>query len=79
MGNVVHKHGPPMTSRQLESRIQRLCEEALGADNQQLQSVCQELQAALREYNQLLRTLVAERFNAPSPVLHYSFRSPDDK
>ena len=57
-----------MTSRRFEIRIKKLCEEALKAQQNDVESVFQELQEALREQNELMRKLAAElAYRSPLP------------
>ena len=56
-----------MTSRRLEARIKKLCEEALRAEHRELEAVFQELRAAVHEYNELLK-LVANRLSLSRPL-----------
>lgn len=49
-----------MNSRQLETRIKKLCEQALKAEEIEIQAVFQELRAALHDHNKLMRKLAAE-------------------
>jgi hypothetical protein len=58
-----------MKSRQLEARIKKLCAQALNAEESEIQTVFQELRAALREHNDLMRKLAAE----------YSLRQPEPR
>lgn len=49
-----------MKSRQLQASIKTLCEEALKAEEREIEAVLQELRAGLRETNEMLRKLAAE-------------------
>ena len=60
--------GSPMTSQQLADRIRKLCEKALKAEQDELESLIQELRAMLHEHNKLMRELVAERLKHPLPI-----------
>jgi len=53
--------------RRLEARIRKLCQKALRAEQQELESVFQELRGALHEHNELLRSLVAGTLGHPWP------------
>jgi hypothetical protein len=58
-----------MTSRRLETRIRKLCGEALRAEQHELEAVFQELRVALQEHNELLRKLAAElSLRRPAPI-----------
>jgi hypothetical protein len=54
-----------MTSRRLEVRIKKLCEQALKAEHSELESVFQELRAVLHEHNQLIERLASEGVRHP--------------
>jgi hypothetical protein len=52
-----------MTLRRLEVQIRKLCEQALRAEEPELEAIFEELRAALHEHNQLLRKLVTDRLS----------------
>lgn len=49
-----------MNSRQLQASIKTLCEEALKAEEREIEILLQELRAVLHEYNELISKLAAE-------------------
>ena len=58
-----------MNSRERQTLIKTLCEEALKAEERELDLVLQELRAALHECNELMRKLEAEYLlNQPQPA-----------
>ena len=56
-----------MISPELEVRIKELCKETLSAEERHLESVIQELRAALHEHNELLKNLVEDGLSRPPP------------
>jgi hypothetical protein len=57
-----------MTSQRLEGRIRKLCEEALKAEEGELECLFQELRALLHQHNELVRKLVTEGLRHSPPV-----------
>ena len=56
-----------MRARRLEDRIRELCARAVTAQESELDSIFSSLQSALREHNERLRKLAAEKLAAWRP------------
>ena len=52
---------PGIMRRRLEDRIRELCGKAVSAPDDELGPIIKELQAALREHNERLRQLAAQK------------------
>jgi hypothetical protein len=57
-----------MTSRRLEARIKKLCEEALRAEQRELEVEFHELRAAIREYIEFVGYLATNRVSLSRPA-----------